>query len=526
MKRKTQILSVLIHAAVLLACLGTLFVLIRLAEPAEKRGDEGMAGEQITEESGEGAGGGEAGQDTVLRDPLPSSEDSQDGDAKDGDSQRGASAQDSHRDFAYEEWETTLEDMWTPPEEPYAPPKVILATDLHYQSHEADDKGKAFWDFVEKCDGKVVEYLPELLEAFLDEVIEKKPAALILSGDITMNGEKLNHQELARRLKRVQENGVQVLVIPGNHDINNHNAALYFGKEKTQAPSVTAEEFFEIYREYGYDQAFSRDEASLSYAYALDEKNWVLMLDSAQYDPVNHVEGRIKEETLIWMREILQEAKEQDIFVLPVAHHNLLSQSRMYTIQCVMENNLQVADLLEEYGCPLFLSGHLHVQRIHKFKREPGIPDEAYGIQEIVTDALSIPPCQYGWLEWKEDGSLEYSTAAVNVSAWAARTGNENPDLLNFEDWSYRYIRSLITIQIASSIRNLGDEITQSMAGLYAGVYMDYYAGRVIDKAEVRSTLGYRWWQRNLPDSPMLKEMEAMMKDADRDNNYLMVPGV
>ena len=57
------------------------------------------------------------------------------------------------------------------------PPTVILATDLHYQSHQADDGGQAFRTFVNTCDGKVVEYLPELLEAFLDEVIEKEPTA-------------------------------------------------------------------------------------------------------------------------------------------------------------------------------------------------------------------------------------------------------------------------------------------------------------------------------------------------------------
>ena len=33
-----------------------------------------------------------------------------------------------------------------------------------------------------------------------------------------------------------------------------------------------------------------------------------------------------------------------------------------------------------------------------------------YGIQEIITDAMSIPPCQYGTLTWKMDGSLEYAT--------------------------------------------------------------------------------------------------------------------
>ena len=511
MKWKTRIISALIHAAVLLACFGVLFVLVRLTEPDREQRSSGPA-----QETSQEAESRETETETEAESGTESLAEGEGEESREEYFTKG---------YGYDAWETVREDMWTPPkEEPYVPPTVILATDLHYQSHQADDRGQAFQTFVENCDGKVVEYLPELLEAFLDEVIEKEPSALVLSGDITMNGESINHQELTERLRRVQDAGIQVLVIPGNHDINNTNAAVYFGDEKKQTPSVTGDEFLELYYDYGYDQAFSRDETSLSYAYALDEKNWLLMLDSAQYDPVNRVEGRIRDTTLEWMEGVLQEAEEKGVFVLPIAHHNLLSQSRMYTTQCTMENHLQVIELLEKYGCPLFLSGHLHVQRIHQYRSEPGVPQEEAGIREIVTDALSIPPCQYGFLEWKEDGSLEYSTAAVNVSAWAAETGNENLDLLDFEDWSYRYIRELISSQIASSIRNLGEEITWSMAGTYASVYMDYYAGRAINKEDVRSTKGYRWWQRNLPDSPMLQEMEAMMADSDRDNNYLLIP--
>ena len=263
----------------------------------------------------------------------------------------------------------------------------------------------------------------------------------------------------------------------------------------------------------------------MSYAYALDERNWMLMLDSAQYDPVNRVEGRLKESTLAWMDGILAQAQEQGVFVLPVAHHNLLYQSRMYTTQCAMENNTEVIDLFQKYRLPLFFSGHLHVQRIRKHKAEPGVPDKEYGILEIVTDALSIPPCQYGFLEWKEDGSLEYATRAVDVSAWARAHGVENEDLLHFQDWSYRYIQKLISDQIGGVIRNLGDDIMKSMSGVYARVYMDYYAGRKIDQKAVRSSLGYQWWERNLPDSYLLREIEAMMADSDRDNNYYLWEG-
>ena len=354
MKKKTWILSALMYAAVFLACFGVLHVMDRLMEPGGNRPFESAG------TPGNAAGAGDDGRTDGESEPsgeLP---------ALPATPSAAEAAEDwSRPDYRYDGWKTKLPGMWTPPREPepeppYAPPRLVLATDLHYQSALADDGGKAFNRFVERCDGKVVRYLPELLEAFMDEVIAEKPSALVLSGDITMNGEKLNHEELAARLKRVQDAGIQVLIIPGNHDINNTNAAVYYGDEKESTPSVTGQEFYDIYHQYGYDQAFSRDEGSLSYAYALDEKNWLLMLDSAQYDPVNLVEGRLGSGTLAWMEGILKEAQEQGIFVLPIAHHNLLFQSRMYTTQCAMENNGEVIDLLQRYRVPLFFSGHLH----------------------------------------------------------------------------------------------------------------------------------------------------------------------
>ena len=42
----------------------------------------------------------------------------------------------------------------------------------------------------------------------------------------------------------------------------------------------------------------------------------------------------------------------------------------------------------------------------------------------------------------------------------------------------------------------------------------------------VVQTKGYQWWLRNLPDSPLLKELDAMMADAKRDNNYALLPGI
>lgn len=527
MKRKTWIVSALMYALVFLVCFGVLHVFKKITnagDGAEYTTEAAADTDIIIDGSGVDA---DRGNDPENGKNGRNAEAglSEDADGMETENDGGKDAY-IRRETGYKGWKKTIEQVWPeiPKEEPYTPPKIIQATDLHYQSASSEDDGAAFNTFVERCDGKVVKYLPQLLDAFIDQVIKEKPAALVLSGDITMNGEKINHEELSECLHKVQDAGIPVLVIPGNHDINNPNAAVYFGDEKESTDSVTPEEFYDLYHMYGYDQAISRDSASLSYVYQLDERNRLLMLDSCQYEPKNLVEGRIKEETLAWMEEQLQKAKEDGMQILPIAHHNLLAQSRMYTTQCAMENNGEVIDLLQKYKIPLFLSGHLHVQRIRKHKAEPGVADDAYGIQEIITDSISIPPCQYGILQWKEDGSMEYSTESVDVSSWAKRTGQENTDLLDFEGWSENYIQKLIADQIGGVVKNVGREVKRSMAVTYADVYIDYYAGRKIDAKGVRTSEGYTWWERNLPDSYLLKELNSMINDADRDNNYLLLP--
>ena len=46
----------------------------------------------------------------------------------------------------------------------------------------------------------------------------QKADGLILSGDLTFNGEKKSHEELAEKFKKVEKSGAPVMVIPGNHD--------------------------------------------------------------------------------------------------------------------------------------------------------------------------------------------------------------------------------------------------------------------------------------------------------------------
>lgn len=411
-----------------------------------------------------------------------------------------------------------------PEEPPYELPYFIIASDLHYQSPLMTDFGEAFQNFVRNDDGKVVEYVDSITDAFLAEAAEKQPDALILSGDLTQNGEKVNHEELAKKLRLLESQGVPVVVIPGNHDINHPSAASFEGTEKKKADNINAEEFYSIYREFGYDEAMDRDEKSLSYIYQADERYWLMMLDSCQYDPENKIGGRIRKETLLWMEKWLERAREEQVMVIPVAHHNLLKESTLYPEDCTLENAVQVIDLLEQYGLPVYISGHLHLQRVKKHGNGgPSQAEESYGIYEIVSDSMVIPPCQYGELRWQEDGSVQYETCPVDVAGWAASQGITDENLLNFPQYSGDFLIETVQNQVYGALSAIPDDRKFHMAKLYGQINSAYCAGTAVNRRDVKENQMYFYWNRYLGTSEWYENLQAMIKDTGKDHNSLIL---
>lgn len=408
----------------------------------------------------------------------------------------------------------------TEEEKVYVPPTLFIATDLHYQSPLMTDFMASFDSYTKWSDGTVVPYLDQLTDAFLEEVVMQRPAALILSGDLSQNGEKVNHEELAVKLEWVQEAGIPVLVIPGNHDISHPWAASYFGEETRPAETVDAQGFYDIYHEFGYDQAESRDEESLSYLYCLDERYWLLMLDSSIYDPRNETGGRIKSSTLEWMRRQLDAAKEAGITVIPVAHHNLLDESTLYQEECTLENGRDVTALLEEYGLPVYFSGHLHLQRIKKHVTGPAAEGQ-YGIHEIVGSPLTMSPCQYGVLSWTEGGDLNYRTKQVDVEGWARRYAEEDENLLNFRAYAQQFLVDTVAEQAFQGMESIPEERKIEMAELYGSLNRAYCSGETIDARTIKQSRTYLYWSRYEGASRWFDRLTSILNDTKKNHNRL-----
>lgn len=494
-KRKINGLLVLIYSVMLIVCFLIVTVIGRLNPPVR---DETQTLETVIVENTEG-------------EPRESETETE--------TETETSEPDVESQTTQEETVKSSEDQTTETEEEYRLPSIVIATDVHYYSPDLTDYGQAFWTMVKGDDGKVVHYIPELFDAFIRDMEELQPSAVVLSGDLTLNGEKKGHEALAEKLEVLEEKGVKALVIPGNHDINNYNSASYRDKEREPSEIVTPEDFYRIYRSFGYDQAISQDESSFSYVYELDEYNWLLMLDSAQYEPENKVGGRIREKTLVWMKNQLEEAKKRSVNVITIAHHNLLKESIRYPVDCTLENSEEVIRLLESYRVPLYISGHLHLQRTKKYKPRPGVIEEGYHISEVVADSLAISPFQYGILKWTDANGLLYTTKELDVANWAREQAVTDDNLLKFREYGADFLMDIVSSQVYDKVKNFPEEQRIKMAELYSDINRAYCAGIPVDAAWVRSEEAYRLWERNLPDSRLFAELNEMIRDTGHDFN-------
>ncbi len=295
--------------------------------------------------------------------------------------------------------------------------RAVIASDLHYIAPELTDGGPGYQQTLKNGDSKFMPYVEEITDAFLDEVLADPPDVVLLTGDLTFNGAEISHRRLAGKLQRLEDAGIPVLVLPGNHDVYNENAALYRGGSFERVPFADSESFAGIYRDFGPGEALSADSDSLSYVWQLNEQVWIMMLD----ENTAHDFCGLSDRSFQWIEAQLQKAREEGRFVLVAGHQNVFQHS-IFRGGYVIQEAQRLQELLRRYGVPLCLSGHLHTQHVQSED----------GLTEIATSALCSYPCQYAVLT-AEDGRLRYGTRRLDLAAWAERNGR--PDAV-FQDFA------------------------------------------------------------------------------------------
>lgn len=383
-------------------------------------------------------------------------------------------------------------------------PTIFIATDPHFISPSLTDYGPYFMRMIESGDGKMVHYSNELTDAFVQQVIEKKPDCLILSGDLTFNGAKKSHEDITAKLRRIDESGVPVLVLPGNHDLYCYAAAQFSEDSFTLTERISSDEFAALYHDLGFDEAISRDPYSLSYMAEPISGVRILMLDTN----TQFMEGIVAQNTFAWLDSVLSRAQQDGAKVIAVSHQNLYAHSSLLHEGYVILNASMLESRYEKYGVCVNLSGHLHMQ--HTVSPEGKTP-------EIATSSLAVSPCQYGVIAL-EDGQAQYRTEVVNVSSWAAENGITDPNLLNFREYAVGFFAITAIRQSAAQLAN--DPDPSAMATWLANLNAAYFSGRM-DTIAPSSEYALRWQQS---DTFFGRYVHSILSEPLRDHTNLSFP--
>ena len=281
--------------------------------------------------------------------------------------------------------------------------RVMVVSDVHYLAPEMYAGSDLFLRALQAGDGKITQYSEELLSALCDQVKQEQPDALMVTGDLSFNGEKASHEGLAAWFTRIEAEGTPVWVIPGNHDIQSDSARIYFQGGWQYAASVTPEEFSSIYRDFLLPSE-GGEGANLSYHVPVNDQLWLALVDVSFYQPTAQVFGLFTKDHAQWLEGVLAQARAAGAEVITCTHHSLLTHTEFSKESFLMFGHETMEKLAREYGVRLNLSGHMHIQHI---AREDGLADAATG-------ALCVSPHRYAMVTLTDEGELTYEAKALS----------------------------------------------------------------------------------------------------------------
>ena len=299
--------------------------------------------------------------------------------------------------------------------------RFAVLSDLHYYDPELGTSGKAYFNDVLSA-SKLFHLSSELLLQALSELKQEKSLDfIIICGDLTKDGERFNHQRLAEHLSQLEKAGIDVYVIPGNHDIANPLAKSYLGLSSQKIDSITPLEFASIYAPFGYAEAISRDRDSLSYIAEPIKGLWLFALDSTTYYKNIAKQmtsaGYLKESTLCWLEEKLEQARALGKMAIGMIHHGLLEHFRgqkKYFPAFVIDNSERVANILACKGLKLLFSGHFHAQDI-TLKRI----NAHHFVFDIETSSLITYPHAYRLVDLEHEDVQITTRSITNLASLA-----------------------------------------------------------------------------------------------------------
>ena len=125
--------------------------------------------------------------------------------------------------------------------------KIVVLSDPHVMAPELlVSEGEAWTNYL-SGQRKMVDYSQALFDEMVAKIKDEiKPNLVLITGDLTKDGEQLSHTYVISKLDELRGVGIQTLVIPGNHDRGANADAVVYDGATTSPVDVATNGWFAI----------------------------------------------------------------------------------------------------------------------------------------------------------------------------------------------------------------------------------------------------------------------------------------
>lgn len=319
---------------------------------------------------------------------------------------------------------------------------IAVLSDIHVLPSELIADTADYQDAL-NSDRKIFTESQGILDRMLAEVAERKPDVLMISGDLTKDGELESHEYVAAQLEELKQQlpDIKIYVTNGNHDVNNNLAYNYNTQDGVKVPATrtTPEQFLDTYADAVYNaengvvaqfkpstytEAADGDKAGmLSYVAEPAEGYTVIVVDSGRYSADNtdagtaehQTSGQISAELQSWVVEQAEAAVAKGNTVIGMMHHGLVEHFDMeeeFLGDYLVNDYQSVSAAFADAGIHYVFTGHMHANDIATMTTEAG--NQLYDIE--TGSAVTYPcPMRFVTFSSETDGEERTATAAIDT---------------------------------------------------------------------------------------------------------------
>lgn len=323
--------------------------------------------------------------------------------------------------------------------------RIAVMSDLHYLSPDmiadTEDFEHAF-----NSDRKLLKESSSVLREMLERVRADKPDILLVSGDLTKDGEQECHAALAKQLQQLQQDvpGLKIYVINGNHDIRNYNAKNFNTADGKAVPATRTEpeDFKQIY-DFVYSDptviatftpAEGNKAGGLSYVARPVEGLTVIAMDTCRYssdntsngDDEHETSGAISADLEKWVIEQTAAAKARGDLVIGLEHHGLVPHFDVQPtiLPMYLVNGYErIAQEYADAGMSVVFTGHMHAVDIAAMTTKAGNT-----FYDIETGSALTYPCPVRFVD------LRRSTVGGETNTYMSVSTKTHIGPINYTD--------------------------------------------------------------------------------------------